>query len=57
MAIALPPAAIEEADDSMWKFLTLIGVGDDAPPAATNTLTAAQGPDGEVAEDVGKHIV
>ena len=38
-------------------MLTVIGVGDDALPGATDTLAAAQGPGGEVAEDVGKHIV
>ena len=35
----------------------LIGVGDDAPPGAIDTLVAAQGPGEEVAEDVSKHIV
>ena len=57
MAIALPPTAIEEADDSLWKLLTLIGVGDDALLGAIDTLVAAQGPSGEVAEDVGKYII
>ena len=57
VAIALPPAAIEEADNSLLKLLTLIGVRDDAPLGAIDTLVAAQGPGREVAEDVGKHII
>jgi hypothetical protein len=57
VAIALPSAVIEEADDSLGKLFMLIGVGDEAPPGATDTLAAAQGPDREVAEDVSKHIV
>jgi hypothetical protein len=57
VAIVLPPAAIEEAADSLWKLLTLIGVGDDASLGVTDTLAAAQGPGGEVAKDIGKHIV
>ena len=35
----------------------MIGVRDDVPPGVTDTLAAAQGPVGEVAEDVSKHIV
>ena len=57
MAIALPPATIEEADNSLGKLLTLIGVRDDMPPGATDTLVAAQGLNGEVAEGVEKHII
>ena len=57
MTIALPPATIEEADDSLGKLLTMIGVGDDALLGATDTLVVPQGPDGEVAKDVGKHII
>ena len=41
MTIALPPATIEEADDSLGKLLTMIGVGDDALLGATDTLAAA----------------
>jgi len=57
VAIALPLAAIEEANNSLGKLLTVIGVGEDALTGATNTLAATQGPRGEVAEDVGKHII
>jgi hypothetical protein len=57
VAIALPPAAIEEADDSLGKLLTVIGVGDDALPGVTDTLAAAQGQGWEVVEDVDKHII
>jgi len=35
----------------------MIGVRDDMLSGATDTLAATQGPGGEVAEDVGKHIV
>jgi hypothetical protein len=35
----------------------VIVVRDDAILEVTDTLIAAQGPDGEVEEDVGKHIV
>ena len=56
VAIALPPAIIEEVDDSLRKLLMLIGVRDDAPLGVTDTLAVAQGPSGEVAEDVDKHI-
>jgi hypothetical protein len=35
----------------------VIGVRDDMLPGATYTLAAAQGQGGEVAEDVGKHII
>jgi hypothetical protein len=35
----------------------MIGIRDDVIPVATNTLAVAQGPDGEIAKDVGKHIV
>jgi hypothetical protein len=35
----------------------VIGVRDDALLGAINTLAAAQGPSGEVAEDFGKHII
>ena len=35
----------------------MIGVRDDVLPGATDTLAAAQGLSGEVAKDVGKHIV
>jgi hypothetical protein len=43
VAIALPPAAIEEADDSLGKLLTVIGVGDDALLGVRDALAAAQG--------------
>ena len=33
------------------------GVRDDAPPGEIDTLAVAQGPSGELAEDVDKHIV
>ena len=55
--IALPPASIEEANDSLRKLLTVIGVRDDAILGAIDTLVAAQGPGREVTEDVNKHIV
>jgi hypothetical protein len=35
----------------------MIGVRDDVLLGATNTLAAAQGLGGEVAEDVSKHII
>jgi hypothetical protein len=35
----------------------LIGVRDDAPLGATDTLVVAQGPGGKVAKDVGKYII
>jgi hypothetical protein len=57
VVIALPLAAIEEDDDSLQKLLMLIGVRDDTPLEAKDTLAAAQGPGGEVAEDVSKHII
>jgi hypothetical protein len=57
MTIALPPATIEEADDSLRKLLMLIGVGDVTPLGVTDTLAIAQGPGGEVAEDVDKYII
>ena len=57
VVIALPPAAIEEADNILRKLLTVIGVRDDVILGATDTLAAAQGLGEEVAEDVGKHIV
>ena len=57
VAIALPPATIEEANDSLSKLLTVIGVRDYMLPGAIDTLAAAQGPGGEIAEDVGKHII
>jgi hypothetical protein len=40
VAIALPPAAIE-VDNSLWKLLMLIRVGDDAPPGAIDTLCSS----------------
>jgi hypothetical protein len=35
----------------------LIGVGDVTPLGVTDTLAIAQGPGGEVAEDVDKYII
>ena len=35
----------------------MIGVRDDVLPGATDTLATAQGSGGEIAEDVGKHII
>jgi hypothetical protein len=35
----------------------LIGVGDDVPLKAIDTLATAQGMSGEVAKDVDKHII
>ena len=57
VVIALPLAAIEEANDSQRKLLMVIGVGDDALLGVIDTLIAALGPGGEVAEDVTKHII
>ena len=58
VAITLPPAAIEEVDDSLGKLLTVIGDKDDGLLGATNTFAAAQGPGEEAAEDVdNRHII
>ena len=44
VAIALPPVAIEEANYSLGKHLTVIGVRDGTLSRATYTLAAAQRP-------------
>ena len=51
------PAAIEESGVSLGQLLTVLGFGDEAVLGATDTLAAAQGVGGEVAEDEDQDMV
>ena len=51
------PATIEEFGDNLGQLLTVLGFRDEAVPRATDTLTAAQGAGGEVAEDEDQYMV
>jgi len=57
VAIVVPLAAKEEADNNLRKLLTVVGVRDDALPGATDRLVVAQGLGREAAEDLNKHMV
>ena len=51
------PVAIHESGDKLGQLLPVLGFRDEAVPGATHTLVAAQGADGEVAEDKDQDFV
>ena len=51
------PIARHESDDKLEQLLTMLGFGDEAVLGETHTLAAAQGADGEVAEDNDQDFV
>ena len=56
MAFAFP-AALEESGDNLGQLLTVLGFGDEAVPAAIDTLAAAQGVGGEALENEDEDMV
>jgi hypothetical protein len=51
------PAMIEESRENLGQLLVALGFRDEVVPRATDTLAAAQGADGEVAEDEDQDMV